>query len=302
MNRVAIASGIHLDNKAGRKKKLTDRDVTYCISQIFTNRETTAENLAKVISRTKGTSVSSRTIARALRNAGLRAKTKKKKPAISPKNKKERLAFAKSHKDWTVADWKRVIFSDETKINRFGSDGKKWCWCRDGESLQPRGVKQQRKGGGGSLMIWGCITAKGVGYICDIEGIMDQRLYKEILENELADTIEYYELDEEKIIYQHDNDPKHTAKSVQEHLKEQEFQVMLWPAQSPDVNPIENCWSYVKSKLYSYEKPASGLRELWERVEKEWENIPKDYIDNLYESMPRRMQAVIKSKGYWTKY
>ena len=49
--------------------------------------------------------------------------------------------FAESHKDWTVEDWKRVIWSDETKINRLGSDGKKWVWKRPGEGLSDRLVQ-----------------------------------------------------------------------------------------------------------------------------------------------------------------
>jgi hypothetical protein len=47
-----------------------------------------------------------------------------------------------------------------------------------------------------------------------------------------------------------DNDPKHTAKMIKNYLDEQDFSVMSWPAQSPDLNPIENCWSYLKSKVY----------------------------------------------------
>ena len=63
-------------------------------------------------------------------------------------------------------------------------------------------------------MIWGCMTSKGVGYLCKIEGIMDQHLYKSILEDDLLNTIDYYNMKKEKIIFQHDNDPKHKAKSV----------------------------------------------------------------------------------------
>ncbi len=153
----------------------------------------------------------------------MKAASKKKKPAISEKNRKERLAFAKYHKNWTVEDWKTVIFSDETKINRFGSDGLTWSWCRDGESLQPRNVTETTKHGGGHLMLWGCITSSGIGYMCEIEGIMDQHLYKEILESELAETIEYYQLDTDNLTFQQDNDPKHTAKSVKEYLNDQDF-------------------------------------------------------------------------------
>ncbi len=232
----------------------------------------------------------------------MKAASKKKKPAISEKNRKERLAFAKYHKNWTVEDWKTVIFSDETKINRFGSDGLTWSWCRDGESLQPRNVTETTKHGGGHLMLWGCITSSGIGYMCEIEGIMDQHLYKEILESELAETIEYYQLDTDNLTFQQDNDPKHTAKSVKEYLNDQDFKVMTWPAQSPDLNPIENCWSYLKNKVYSYDTPASGLKELFRRIEEQWEKISPEYIKNLYESMPRRMLQVIKAKGRWTKY
>jgi transposase len=290
------------NNRAGRKKILTTHDVTFAVTQLSSNKADTVEKLTKTLSQTKGIKVSRQTLARELHNAGMRATVKKKKPAISAKNRKERLAFAKSHKDWTVEDWKRVVFSDETKINRFGSDGKKWSWRRDIEPLQPRSVKATVKGGGGSLMIWGCVTSQGVGYIAEIEGIMDQNLYLEILEGELADTIEYYEIEAEKMIFMQDNDPKHTAKKVQNYLKDQEFKVMNWPAQSPDLNPIENCWSYLKSKIYAHEKPANGLHELWERVEIEWEAISQDYLTKLYESMPKRMQACIRAKGYWTKY
>lgn len=151
-------------------------------------------------------------------------------------------------------------------------------------------------------MLWSCITPYGVGYMSEIEGIMDQHLYRTILEKELMDTFDWYELDPSNWMFQHDNDPKHTARSVKEWLEDQEFKVMLWPAQSPDLNPIENAWSYLKSKIYAYPTPANGLKQLWERVEAEWEKLPKEYISNLYESMPRRMRACIEAKGRWTKY
>ena len=100
--------------------------------------------------------------------------------------------FAESHKDWTVEDWKRVIWSDETKINRLGSDGKKWVWKRPGEGLSDRLVQGTVKFGGGSLMIWGCMFWEGPGYATKIDGRMDADLFVSILDDELQESIKYY--------------------------------------------------------------------------------------------------------------
>ena len=115
-------------------------------------------------------------------------------------------------------------------------------------------------------------------------------------------TIEFYDLDPQQVIFQHDNDPKHKAKSIQEWLAIQEFDVLPWPAQSPDLNPIEHLLSEVKRKLNKYENPPKGINELWERITEVWNGIALSTCQNLIASMPRRINDVIKAKGKWTKY
>jgi transposase len=302
VDRVATKHGIQKVKKLGRPKKLKPTNVTHCVTEIYRNRAKTATELSISLRSDQKIEVHRTTVARALKAAGLKSGEKKSKPLLSKKNIRDRLDFAKTHKDWTEEDWKRVIFSDETKINRFNADGKTWCWFRDGEELNPRNVKQTVKHGGGNIKLWGCMTAQGVGFMCQIEGIMDSKLYLDILNGELKKTIEFYELDEEKIIFQQDNDPKHTAKKVKEHLNNQKFNVLSWPAQSPDINPIEHLWAHMKRELNKYPSPANGLLSLWERVQEVWEDITPETCLNLISSMPRRMEAVIKAKGRWTKY
>jgi transposase len=289
--RIAAQLNTVTEGKTGRPKKLNSRDITFCTTKLASGKVKTAQSLTKTLQIEKGIKLHRSTLSRALHLAGMKAGDKKKKHALSQKNIKSRLSFAKYYSNWTVEDWKTVIFSDETKINRFNSDGRTWTWYRDGESLQPRNVSQTTKHGGGGLMLWGCITQFGVGYLCEIEGIMDQHLYKQILEGELKDTFQYYGLEKEDYTFQHDNDPKHTAKSIKEYLSEQEFKLLSWPAQSPDINPIENCWSYLKQQLNKYERPPNGMKELYERIQFEWEKISKDYLLKLYESMPRRIRC-----------
>ena len=65
---------------------------------------------------------------------------------------------------------------------------------------------------------------------------------------------------------------------------------------------LTKLWHYLKRRLEQYEKPPGGIQELWERIEVEWEKIDAAVCQNLIESMPRRVAAVIKAKGGYTKY
>jgi DDE superfamily endonuclease len=232
----------------------------------------------------------------------MKAVVKKKVPLLSKKHRRDRLDFALAHQHWTVEDWKRVVWSDETKINRLGSDGRKWAWKKSGEGLNDRLVEGTLKFGGGSLMMWGCMLWKGVGFSCKIDGKMDGDLYVAILEDELQNSLEHYGKTTDDIIFQQDNDPKHTCKKARTWFQDNSFEVMVWPAQSPDLNPIEHLWHYLKRRLGEYEKAPGGIQELWERIEVEWEKIDVAVCQNLIESMPRRVSAVIKAKGGYTKY
>ena len=174
-----------------------------------------------------------------------------------------------SHKEWTLEDWKRVVWSDETKINRLGSDGRKWVWKKAGEGLNDRLVEGTLKFGGGRLMMWGCMSWDGVGYACKIDGNMDANLYVSILDEELMNSLEHWGKTVEDVVFQQDNNSKHTSRKAKDWLQGHDFDTMGWPAQSPDLNPIEHLWSHLKRRLGEYEEPFKGITKLWERVQKE---------------------------------
>ena len=194
------------------------------------------------------------------------------------------------------------MWSDETKINHLGSDGRKWAWKKPGEGLSDRIVEGTVKFGGGSLMMWGCMMWERVGYGWKIDGRIDAELYTKILEDELQQSLEYYGKEVTDIIFQQDNDPKHKSKRATKWFEDHQYDVMIWPAQSPDLNPIEHLWGHLKKKLAAHEEPPKGISELWERAEAEWNKIEKEVCQNLIMSMPRRVEAVIKAKGGYAKY
>ena len=211
----------------------------------------------------------------------MKAVVKSKQPLLSVKHHKAHLDFAYAHKDWTLEDCKKVVWSDETNINHLGSDEHKWVWKKAGEGLSDRLVEGIVKFGGGSLMMWGCMTWQGVGYATKIDGRMDGDLYLQILKDELLNSLQFYGLDPPDIIFQQDNDPKHTCKKVKDWLQEQDFHTMVWPAQSPDLNPIEHLWGYLKRRLADHDSSPKGIHELWERVQVDWEGIPVEECQKL---------------------
>ena len=196
----------------GRPSKLTAANIGYAKRIVRMGKADNAVQVTKALQDVTNQSISSQTVRHNLKKSGLRPVVKKKQPLLKPRHRKDRLDFAESHKEWTLGNWKRVIWSDETKIDRLGSDGRKWVWKEVGEQLNDRVVEGTVKFGGGNVMVWGWMGWDGVGYATRIEGKMDADLYVSIMEGELQESLHYYNKTFSDIIFQQDNDPKHTSK------------------------------------------------------------------------------------------
>jgi hypothetical protein len=116
-----------------------------------------------------------------------------------------------------------------------------------------------------------------------------------------VESFETLEMEEGECYFQQDNS-KHTFKKAKKWFKDNDIQVISWPAQSPDLNPIEHLWEHLKHQLCQYETLPKGVHELWDRVSEEWNKILPETCQNLIKSMLRRIQAVRRAKGGHTKY
>lgn len=215
------------------------------------------------------------------------------------RNRQIRLKFAKEHQNKDASWWEDVIFADESKYNLFGSDGRVMVWRKANEELKSRNTNPTVKHGGGHVMVWGCISAKGVGNLVFIDGIMNKESYLNILKENLRQSAERMGILQTFKFYQ-DNDPKHKAHIVREWLPYNCPKVIQTPPQSPDLNPIENLWDELDRRVR--ENPVSSVSALKARLQEEWSKIGTDYTQKIIRNMPQRLNGVITNQGYPTKY
>jgi transposase len=288
--------------RSGRPPLLNDRKKRVIANILRRGEASNAEAIRKVARIDHEIDVGRKTIARALGTFGYVARIKIKKPRLTVKQKKERLQWARDHSSWTSDDWRNVIWSDETKFTLVNSEGKEYVWVREGEGLESKAVNGTSKFGGGKVIMWGCMTWEGVGFACRIESTLDAELYSKILRGELMDTINYYEIDQQEVIFQQDRDPKHTSKLASETLDDLGLEVMAWPAQSPDLNPIEHLWEQIQENLKNHSRIFATQDELWDQIQEEMKEENKILCRKLIATMPERVIDVIKAKGGYTRW
>ncbi|KAG1166703.1 hypothetical protein G6F36_012840 [Rhizopus arrhizus] len=190
VHKIRLKVGLPARNdKGGRPKALTKREQQHLVRAITADGLENAVQAQQSLEQNLGKSVSVDTVRRALKDAGLVSFVKLKKPLINERNRKRRLQWARQHIDWTVNDWMNVIWSDETKVNRFGSDGKSYAWKVPGKPLKKHQVRETVKHGGGSIMVWSCISWYGPGYIVDVDKCMTKDVYLEVLQDDLMKSL-----------------------------------------------------------------------------------------------------------------
>ncbi|KAK3550813.1 hypothetical protein QTP70_005720 [Hemibagrus guttatus] len=142
-----------------------------------------------------------------------------------------------------------------------------------GEAFNPKNTIPTVKHGGGHIMLWGCLSVSGTAHKLNLP---------------------------ENWTYQQDNDPEHTARVVKQWFKDNNINVLELPSQSPDLNPAENLWRELK--IQARVRKPSNLQQLGAFAKEECGNMPQQNCRNLVETYKKRLQAVIKNKGFSIDY
>ena len=283
--------------RCGRKKCTSKRDDRSLEKIVKRGRFRNLGELHKEWTQA-GVKASRATTHRRLQENGYKCRIPSVKPLLNPRQRKRRLAWAKERKNWTVAKWSKVLFSDESKFCiSFGNQGPR-VWRKSGEAHNASCLKASVKFPQ-SVMVWGAMSSAGTGELCFIKRTVNAAVYQEILEHFMLPSAEKHFGDDE-FIFQHDLAPAHSAKSTTSWFGQNSVPVLDWPANSPDLNPIENLWGILKRKMRNTRPNNAG--ELKAAIKTAWASITPQECHKLITSMPRRIDAVIRAKGGPTKY
>ncbi|KFM62688.1 Transposable element Tcb1 transposase, partial [Stegodyphus mimosarum] len=243
-------------------------------------------------------SVSQSTIQRTLLRLGLRSRRLVRAPMLTAVHRRRRLEFARQYSSWTSTEWRQVAFSDESRFMLHRTDGR-WRIRREtSERNHPATIAGTVQAGGGSIMVWGMFSWHSLGSLIIVEGTMDQYKYASVL----ADHVHPYMrivFPQDDGIFQQDNARCHTAASVRAWFEEHqdEFTVLPWPANSPDLNPIEHLWDHLDRVVRAMDPQPRNLAQLATALESAWLNIPENTFRDLCDSLPARLAAVRSAKA-----
>ncbi len=262
--------------QTGAPCKISPRGVSMIMRTVRNQPRTTREDLVNDL-KAAGTIVTKKTIGNTLRREGLKSCSARKVPLLKKAHVLVRLKFANDSEE----NWVKVLWSDETKIQLFDINSMRRVWRRRNAAYDHKNTIPTVKHGGGNIMLWGVFLLRGQDHCTASKGWWTGSMYRQ------GQGIENG--------FQHDNDPKHTAKATKEWLKKKHIKVLECPSQSPDLHPIENLWRELKVRsletLMTWRGSAkrSGTKSLLRCVQTWWH-------------YKKRLTSEIANKGFFCCY
>ena len=281
-----------------RKPRLNDRDLRSLRRHCLKNRHECVKDITKWAQENFRKPLSVNTVRHYISKCKLKLYHAKQKPFMNNIQKRRRVLWARAHVKWTDAQWKSVLWSDESTFQIvFGNTGRRVL--RTKEEADHPDCYQRKVQKPASVMVWGCISSHGMGDLHFCEGNINAEKYIQILEQHMLPSKQRL-FHGRPCLFQQDNAKPHSARVTTAWLRSKRVQVLPWPACSPDLSPIENVWRIMKRKIR--QRRPRTVEQLKRFIKQEWERIPHEKLRELVSSLPKCLLSVIKRKGDVTKW
>lgn len=286
---------------SGRIRATTRQEDRYIRITARRERTVTARALQTQLRQSTGTQVSDQTIRNRLHEDGQRSRVRAIRPKLTAAHRAARLRYAREHSNWTMDNWRSVLFTDECKIKFLSDDKRVRVWRRQGERFTDPCIHGSDRFGRPSVMVWAGISLLGTTELVILdEGTVTAESYVEMVIRPVV--IPFSQRVGDGFVLMQDNARPHTARITQAALSDANISLLPWPAKSPDLNSIEHLWDQLKRSLKENHSHVNTKQELINALKACWERIPEQNVTHLIESVPDRLIQCIPSRGGPTPY
>jgi transposase len=294
--------------KSGAPWKLTEYSLRYLARDLNAHPRQTLGEITETINnglRPHHMSVSAKTMQRSIhRDLGMACRCAHKKPFITETHIAVQKLWADVVREWSMEQWKKIIWTDEMSFE-VGKDARiTRVWRPPGCEYDQKYLVPTFKSGRTSLMVWGAMAHGIRGPL--IKMPKGRRTAKDYIAVVLGGALEKFYLAVKAVrgaaYIVEDGAPVHTAKLSQKWREAHAIKTFPHPACSPDLNPIEHIWSHLKDHVNNRVVRPKNVLEVEVALFEEWEKVDMDFINSLVESMPCRVEAVLKAHGNSTRY
>ncbi|GFW20307.1 transposable element Tcb2 transposase [Trichonephila clavipes] len=226
---------------------------------------------------------------------------KRNRRTTAQQHRTARLQWCREHHNWTEQDWACVLFSDESRFSLSLDCRRQLIRRESGTAYRPENIQEKDRYPTCSIMVWAGIMINGRTRLHVVaNGTMTgQRYIDEVL---LPHVRLFRGAVGDKFVFMDDNATCHRTLAVQDCLDSEGIQRLVWPARSPDLNPIENVWDALGRQVAGRNYPPTNKNTLIRALTEEWDKFPQQLLDNVVQSMVRRVECCITLHGGHNPY
>ncbi|GFY10418.1 transposable element Tcb1 transposase [Trichonephila clavipes] len=221
---------------------------------------------------------------------------KRNRRTTAQQHRTARLQWCREHHNWTEQDWACVLFSDESSFSLSSDCRRQLIWRESGTAYRPENIQEKDRYPTCSIMVWTGIMINGRTRLHVVANgtVTGQRYIDEVL---LPHVRLFRGAVGDKFVFMDDNATCHRTLAVQDCLDSEGIQRIVWPARSPDLNPIENVWYALGRQVAGRNYPPTNKNTLIRALTEEWDKLPQQLLDNVVQSMVRRVECCITLHG-----
>ncbi|GFW84417.1 transposable element Tcb1 transposase [Trichonephila clavipes] len=253
----------------GRVRSTTPAEDRYIVLSAKRSRRTTAQQVANQFLAASGKQISRKTVARRLRGGGLHARRPVVCVPLTRQHRTARLQWCREHHNWTEQDWACVLFSDESRFSLSSDCRRQLIWRESGTAYRPENIQEKDRYPTCSIMVWAGIMING-------------RTRLHVVANGTMTGQRYID----EVLLPH-------VRLFRGAVDSESIQRLVWPARSPDLNPIENVWDALGRQVAGRNYPPTNKNTLFRALTEEWDKLPQQLLDNVVQSMVRRVECCI---------